>query len=444
MAESSPGLRRELRLWHVVLFDISALAGLRWLAAAAHAGPGSITLWLLAALLFFLPCALVVSSLTERFPEEGGLYIWTKRAFGAWHGFICAWFYFLGNIIYFPTLLLSGVAMAGYLFGSGGLQYSESRLFAIPATLVALWVAFLAHLVGLRVGKWTSILGGGSSYLIAALLVVFGLLALWRYGSATQFRLVPEVSFENLNLWSQIAFAMVGLEVAPILGGEIHNPRRTIQQAAWLSGIGSVIFYVAGTSALLVLLPPARISVLTGLAQAGEIAGVRFNASWLPRCIAALFTVGVVGQLSTYAAGNTRLPFALGLDHHFPPALARLHPRWHTPHVSILAQAILSSAFLIVMQLGENLRAAYQILVDITVITTLIPFVYIFASGFRFHQRWAGASGALVSALAILISASPPTGIASVWLFELKIVGGTVLLTLAGHLIFVRSTLRAR
>ena len=77
------------------------------------------------------------------------------------------------------------------------------------------------------------------------------------------------------------------------------------------------------------------------------------------------------------------------------------------------------------MQLGETLRAAYQILVDLTVIATFLPFVYIFASGFKFGQRWAGAAGGLITVLAIVLSVVPPPGVASVWIFELKVVGGT-------------------
>ncbi len=436
---SQPGLRRELRLWHLVLFNISAVAGVRWLAAAAHAGPGSLTLWLLASLAFFLPSALVVSSLSARFPEEGGFYIWTKRAFGDWHGFLCAWLYFVSNILYFPTLLLSGVAMASYMFGQSGIQYSENPVYAIPLTLAALWLAFGANLLGLRFGKWPGLLGGGSTYVVAALLCTFALLVAIRYGPATHFQFIPDASWGNLNFWSQIALAMTGLELAPILGGEIHNPGRNIPRAAWISGFGCAAFYMAGTAALLALLPPDRISAMTGLAQAGDVAGARFGASWLSPCFALLITVGVVGQLSTYIAGNTRLPYAIGLDHYLPAALAKLHPRWHTPHVSILTQGILSSIFLLLMELGENLRAAYQILVDMVVIATLIPFVYIFATGFKFGQRWAGTAGALIAAAAVILSASPPPGVASVWLFELKVVGGSVLLAVAGRVIFVRS-----
>jgi amino acid transporter len=443
MPESRPELPRELRLWHLVLFNISAVAGVRWLAAAAHAGPGSLTLWVLSALAFFLPSALVVSSLSARFPEEGGFYIWTKRAFGDWHGFLCAWVYFVSNILYFPTLLLSGVAMASYMFGDSGIKYSENPWYAIPVTLTALWIAFIANLLGLRVGKWPTIFGGGSTYIVAALLCVFALIIVFRYGAATHFQFIPDPSLSNLNFWSQIALAMTGLELAPILGGEIHDPSKTVPRAAWISGLGSAGFYIAGTAALLALLPPDRISPMTGLAQAGNEAGSRLGAHWLTPCFAFLITLGVIGQLSTYIAGNTRLPFALGLDHYLPAAFARLHPRWHTPHVSILTQGVLSSLLLLLMELGENLRAAYQILVDMVVIATLIPFVYIFATGFKFGRRWAGIAGAAISLAAVILSAVPPPGVASVWLFELKVVGGTALLALLGRVIFVRSKARA-
>ena len=422
-APSQPALRRELRLPHVVLFNISAVLGVRWLAAAAHAGPGSLALWLVAALAFFLPCALVVSSLTRKFPEEGGLYVWTKRAFGDWHGFLCAWLYFLSNICYFPTLLLSGVAMASFMLGDTGIRYSEDARYAIPATLAALWLTFLLNLVGLRIGKWAGILGAISSYLLAALLVAFGIAIVLRNGPATRFHLMPDLDFNSLNFWSQIAFAFVGLEVAPILGGEIYDTARVIPRAAWISGMACAAFYMAGTAAMLALLAPEKISTLTGLAQAGQVAGARFGASWLSPCFALLITISVVGQLTAFVAGNTRLPFALGLDHYLPAAFAKLHPRWNTPYVSILAQGILSSVLLLLMQLGETLRSAYQILVDLTVVATFLPFVYIFASGFKFGQRWAGAAGGLITILAIVLSAAPPPGVASVWIFELKVVG---------------------
>jgi amino acid transporter len=444
MTSSAPALRRELRVWHLVFFNISAVAAVRWLAAAAHAGPGSLTLWLLASVAFFLPSVLVVSSLSARFPDEGGLYVWTKRAFGPWHGFLCAWLYFISNILFFPTILLAGVATASYMFGPAGARYSENAWYAIPATFSVLWLAFLLNLTGLRAGKWAGVLGGGSTYVIAAMLVAFAVLVTWRFGSATHFQFIPEASWGTLNFWSQIALAMVGMELAPILGGEIHDPDRTVPRAAWISGVACAVFYMAGTAAMLALLTPDRISALTGLAQAGDIAGERFGIHWLSPCFALLITLGFVGQLCIYIAANTRVPFVLGLDRYLPAAFAKLHPRWRTPYVSILMQGVVASIFLLLMQLGENVRAGYQILVDMVVIAVLIPYVYIFCSGIKFGQWRAGTLGALVSVGAIVLSAIPPAGVRSTGIFELKVVGGTLLLALAGRLVFVRSGAAAR
>jgi amino acid transporter len=439
MPEAPPALRRELRLWDLVLFNISAVAGVRWIAAAAHAGPGSLSLWVLAALLFFIPSALVIAGLSEKFPEEGGMYVWGKRAFGDWHGFLCAWFYFVSNLLYFPGLLLAGVSMGSYALGFDATQAPQYRVYVIPITLVVLWIAILANLFGLRVAKWTGILGGSSTYLVGALIVAFGVFAWFERGSVTRFHFAPAANWDTLNFWSQIAFAFIGLELGAILGGEIRNPRRTLPRAAWISGVACAVFYMAGTAAMLVLLKPEDVNPVTGLAQAGHVAGERFSLGWLSPCFAILIAVGIFGQLGSYLAGNTRLPFAIGLDHYLPPAFAKLHPRWGTPYVSLFTQAFVATVFLVAAQLGENLRAGYQILVDMSVITGFIPYVYIFASGMRFGFVFAGLSGLLVSLLAIILSMAPPPGIASVWIFETKILGACVVLGLVGLLIFKRS-----
>ena len=110
-----PALPRELTLRDMVLFNIVAVVSLRWFATAAAAGPSSISLWVLAALFFFIPQGLAVSDLAARYPEEGGIYAWTKRAFGEGHGFLCGWCYWVNNILYYPNLLMSTAVVGTYV-----------------------------------------------------------------------------------------------------------------------------------------------------------------------------------------------------------------------------------------------------------------------------------------------------------------------------------------
>jgi amino acid transporter len=433
MADAPETLRRELRFWDLVFINISAVAGVRWLATAAHAGSGSVFLWLLATVTFFIPSALVVSALSERFPEEGGLYIWVKNAFGNWSGFLTAWFYFASNILYFPAMLLAGVSITGAIMGS------ENPVFAVPITCAILWLLLFFNLLGLRFGKWPGVVGGVSTYVTALILVGFALVVYKRVGSATTFHVLPQPTWDSVGFWAQIAFSMTGLELGAILGGEIKNPKRNIPRAAWISGVGIASFYIAGTAAMLVLLSPEQVSPVTGLAQAGQIAALRLSTPWIAPAFALLVVVGLAGQLGSFITGNTRLPYVIGLDSYLPPAFARLHPRWKTPYVSILSQGVLATLFLVATQLGESLRGAYLILVDMDVVVLLIPFVFIFSAGFKFGQRIAGAIGAVISAVAVILSLFPPPDVRSVWLFEVKLMGGCLLFALLGRLIFVRS-----
>jgi amino acid transporter len=435
---SATTLRRELRLRDLVLFNICAIASLRWIAAAAHAGPGSLLLWILAAVFFFIPSAVVVARLSALFPEVGGFYIWTKRAFGDGHAFLCSWFYFISNLLYLPSLVLSGVAMASFVFGSAGHRFAEERAFVLPATLLVLWAAFLANFFGLRVAKWISAFGGSALFMTVAVLAILAVVSAWRWGSATQFRLLPSAHFETLNFWSQIAFAFIGLELAPILSGEIHDPAKNVKLAAVISGVGCSLFYICGTAAMLVVLRPADISPMTGLAQAGAVAASKLGMPSVETGLAILISLAFAGQVDAWIAGNTRLPYAIGLDHYLPSAFARLHARWHTPYVSLAVQLVAATMFLLMAQLGESLRSGYDVLVDMTVMATLIPFVYIFGAGLRFAGKLVSVSGLAVTIVAIVLTIVPPGDTASPVIFELKVVGGCAAFALLGYFVFRR------
>ena len=275
--------------------------------------------------------------------------------------------------------------------------------------------------------------------MIGAVLCVLAVSAGVQSGSATRhWNLLPHPSLDTLNFWSQIAFAFVGLELAPIVSGEIRNPRRDLPRAAIVSGIGCTLFYIGCTAALLVLLQPEQISPMTGLAQAGAAGAQKLGIPIIATALAAMLGLQLAGQVDAWIAGNTRLPYAIGLDRYLPPAFARLHRRWGTPYISLLVQVAGATLFLFMAQLGETVRAAYQIMVDMTVLTTFIPFVYIFGAGLRFANRIASVSGLVVTLVAIALCLLPPPEAASVAIFEAKVVGGTLLIGVLGWLLFSR------
>lgn len=436
MSGTAPALRQELGLRDLVLFNIAAIVSTRWIAVAAHVGPGTLVLWLLAAVFFLVPSAFVAANLSNRFPQEGGLFIWTREAFGDWHGFACAWFYYVNNLFWIPGVLVSMVGMVMYAFSLKLGRFAEKPEYVLPCAFVLLAITIVSNYAGLRVAKWVDNFGGMGAYLISAILIASAIALLLSKRSATHFHFFPAFGRDKLNFLSQLAFGMTGLELSPILSGEIRNPRRTIFRATWISAGLVVAFYVLATSAILVLLPPDRVSPVIGVAQASQQAAVALGWQWVPLAVAVCILFSVGGQLGTYVGGCARLPFVLGIENLLPSAFAKLHPKFRTPYLSILFLGIGSAVLLVISQLGESFRGAYQVTVDMTVISLFIPFLYLFAAAWKFGQRLSAVSGLCMSSIAIVFSFLPTADVQSVWSFELKLVGGCVVLFVAAWVLY--------
>lgn len=411
-------LRRELGLRDITLLGISCIIGTRWISTAAHAGPGSILLWLLGAVLFVAPLAIAVGTLTAKYPSAGGLYVWTRNDFGPWHGFLCLFCYVITIALWFP-----GAAMFYVSSAAGSL--AESRLFVVSASLAVIWIALGTNIVGLNVGKWTQNAGGLASWVLAAVLIGVGTMVWHKQGSATTMHLAPDWNWDTVSLLGVIAYAMTGLEMVGLLASEIRNPKRDVPRAGWISSGFAIVFYAGTTLALLVILQPDKITDLNGLALGATTAGQTLGAPWLAPAIAILVALSAVGQFGGIGTSVARLPYAAGVDRLLPDAFSKLHPRWATPHISMLALGGIASAFLLLLQLGDTMRAAYQSLVSLMVLTGFVPFLYIFGSAWKAGKRISAASGQLVTVVAILSSVVPTAEIHDVWAFEGKMAAGT-------------------
>lgn len=366
-------------------------------------------------------------------PETGGLYRWTRADFGPWHGFLAFWVYWVGIAFWFPSAAMFYVSIA--LSGQG---LSENRAGLVIVSLAAIWVALGTNLIGVNIGKWTENLGASASWILGALLVTVAVLVWRRNGSATVFHLMPDFSWDTVSFWATIAYAMTGLEMVGLMGGEIRDPQRNLPRAAWISSVFATLFYVGTTMALLVVLRPGRIGELNGLAQVGSTAGQILGTPWLSRVIVLLVLATAIGQFGGLGTTVSRMPFAAGADHLFPAAFAKIHPRWNTPYISILTLGVVASGLLVALQFGDTLRAAYQALVSLMVIAGFLPYLYVFGSAWKAGKRWSASSGIGMTMLAVVCSVVPTGEVHNVWLFELKLAGGTAAMVASGWLIYRR------
>jgi amino acid transporter len=451
------GLRRTLGLTDVVLFFVVASSNLQWVATAAAAGPSAIPVWVIGGLAMFAPLSISVVFLASQYPEEGGLYVWSKRAFGPFAGFITGWTYWASLLPYFPALLYFAAGNALFIGGTNGGSLSASPWYYIVVALAALLFATIVNIYGLEVGKWLNNAGAVSRWTVTLLLVALGAVAWWKFGPATPIdttTMRPGLQLKDIIFWSVIAFAWTGPEGLPLVGGEIKNPRRTIPLGLMLAAPAIAIIYIGGTAAVLAALAPQAVNPSSGVMQAIATVATRMHWSALIPVAAVLVALSCFGSAGAWLGAGARLPFVAGIDRYLPASFGRVHPRWGSPVVSLVSLAIIAAVFIFLGQAGTSVRGAYNVLVSSTVVVTLVPFLFLFAAAIKLRDeprspemiripggKWTVSIAALVGLLttlsAIVFAGFPADDDPHKTLAVVKVVGLTTVTLLVGVAIYL-------
>jgi glutamate:GABA antiporter len=455
-AEDPNRPKRVMGFRDLVLFYVVTGISLRWIATAAAAGPSSIVIWLCAWLVFYTPLALSVIELSSRYPAEGGLYVWSKKAFGDFSGFMAGWTYWTCNLPYFPAVLYFAASNMLYVRRGSWMHLSANPTYYIVFSVGALTAAALLNLFGLDIGKWLHNVGALSMWIPAVIVIAMGAVAWHRYGSATSLSLhslVPSTHVNDIIFWSVLTFAFGGCEAASFMGEEIKNARRTIPFALLTAGLTVAICYIVGTIAVLVALPSQEVSNLQGLMQAILKTSDRIGYTGVIPIAAVLIALSNLGAAAAFLAAVARLPFVAGLDRFLPPIFGSLHPRWRTPWFSLLLQAGLGIVFAFLGQAGTSVKGAYDVLVAMSVITYFIPYLYLFAAMLKLQKEPAGKEvirvpggrpvativaivGFLTTSFTIILSLIPQPDEPNKLLAVIKIVGATGIVLLVGVVIY--------
>jgi glutamate:GABA antiporter len=452
--QNAPHLRRVLGRWDLVLLFVVAVFNLNVVPSIAANGGVTIWLWIISLLLFFWPQGIAVIELAQRYPGEGGVYLWAKEVFGDFHGFLSGWCYWTNNMMYVPTVMLYFVGVSVFVLGTGHQSLADNKVFALSASLILLGVLVVLNVVGLGVGKWINNFGAIGTGIAAAVLIGLGIIVWLRFGTAVttaDFQIPANPRFV-LNSFGVICFGLVGLELASIMGDEIENPGRILPGAVAWGGVLSGLLYIGATLTLLIAVSKQDISVLQGIVQAVSHMAARVNAMWVVAPFAFLLSVSIAGIGSAWLAGSARIPFVAGLDSYMPSWLGKVHPKYATPYAALIVHAVVSMVLVIVNFTGAGVQETFQKLLSLAVVLQLVPFIYIFAALLKIaaddsfvkarYDRstlfFAGASGLVTTTLGISLAFFPAQQITSVLSYEVWMFGGTLLfIGLAAFFFFV-------
>jgi amino acid transporter len=455
-----PHLKRVLGRRDLVLLFVVAVFNLNVVPSIAANGGVTIWLWIISLALFFWPQGIAVIELAHRYPGEGGVYLWAKEMFGDFHGFFSGWCYWTNNMLYVPTVMLYFVGVSVFVLGPNHAALADDKSFALWTSVILLLALAGLNIVGLGVGKWINNLGAIGTGIAAVVLVVLGVMVTSKNGftvGAADFRIPHDPRF-LLNTFGVICFALVGLELASVMGDEIKDPQRTLPGAVLWGGVISGLLYIAATLTLLVAVGRSGISVLQGIVQAVAKMSGQFGLAWIVPAFALMLSVSIAGIASAWLGGSARIPFVAGLDSYMPEWLGRVHPKYGTPYAALIVHVTISILLCVVFFRFSSVQAAFQTMLSLAVVLQLVPYLYVFAALLKLafgrsdsggvYSRpvlmVAGLSGLVTTTLGIGLQYFPPQLVTSLHTYEWEMIGGTVFFVgLAVFFFFVYGRLKA-
>jgi amino acid transporter len=458
--ERSREFKKELGLTDLVFTQILFIVGLPWVGVAAKQGPSHVVLWLLAALLFYIPSAFVVIYLNRTMPLEGGVYQWAKLGFNDLIGFIVAWNLWLFAILNTSEIGLQLTQYIIYIAGSQSEGLATNPLFIGVVNLVVIGALVVITIIGLGVGKWVHKAGGALMVITFVAIILLPILNWFNGTLATPYRPItfelPVMSIMTFNLLAKMGFgAFGGFEYVAIHAGESRDPVRAIGRSVAIAAPIIALMFILGTSSVLMLVPQDEIDLIAPIPQVlrigfGPLGGV---ATIGMLTIIALLSIRLA-QSSFSFGGITRLPMVAGWDNLLPAWFTRLHSKYRTPVNSIIFVGAVTFFMSIVGLIGVGKQEAFQILWNASGLFYSLTYVVMFAIpifGLRsaaepppLWLKLVALPGFIMTLLYVALSVVPIINVESRLLFALKIGGLIIAANLVGFFIYAVSSRRNR
>ena len=391
-------LRRVLGRLDTVLFLISAMVVVDTIGAIAIGGVQAFTWLVVLFALFFVPSALISAELGAAIPEEGGVYVWVRMAFGRFAGALTSLLYWAGTPMWLGGSV-TAIAIGVYGRFIGGL--SRPGMFVFGTVFVLL--ATLGAVVPLRWGKWVPASGAiGQIVLLGvftASVVVYGVQHGVHGISLADFNPTPAVFIAVVPV---LLYSFVGVELPTTAAEEMHDPRRDIPAAIRTAGVAQALMYGVPILALLIVLPSSQITSLHGLIDAmktvytvygGDISGREVTLTGagavLGTLSAVVFIWVLVASGSAWIMGAGRAQAAACLDGAGPRALGRISERSGVPVVMGLVSGGVS-LLLMLLSLwvtGGNDQKYFSVALNVAISLIVLAYLFIYPAFLRLRSR---------------------------------------------------------
>ena len=293
----------------MALLTVAAVLSLRNLPSEAEYGYSVIFYITMAAICFFVPSALVSAELASTWPQEGGVYLWVKEAFGPKWGFVAIFMQWVENLPWFPAVLTFVASSIAYVFNP---EWANNRWFVLITIWVMLWLATFLNFKGMKLSAWLSSSGALAGTLIPGAVIILMAVGYLFAGKTPQITMDASAFIPDLSNWNQLMLlsgmmvALAGMEMSAIHVTEMKNPTRDFPKAIFIACGLVILLSVLGSLAIALVIPPAEISLAAGADQAFAAMFKIFHIPWMTPVMCFLLSYGALTMVVTWVLGPSK------------------------------------------------------------------------------------------------------------------------------------------
>lgn len=378
---------RVLGTFTLAMITVAAIISLRNLPLSAEFGLASIFYFLVSAIVFFIPVALVTAELATAWPRPGGNYVWVSEAFGKKLGFFAIWMSWMESIAWFPAILAFTAAMLAHLLEPFFPSLLQSKVFYFAVMLSVFWGATFINFLGIEASGWVSSIGVLVGTLIPGVLIIVLGLGWMISGHPTHISfewsaLLPDFKLESVVLFAGILLGLSGAEIAAFHIKEAKDPKRDYPKALAVASIIILIVSILGTLSIAIVVPQQDISLLSGLIQAFTVFFQAFHISWAIPILALLAFIGSLAGVNTWIIGPAKGLLVTAQDGFLHPALRHINSK-NAPTGMLIFQATIGSLLSLVFLWMDSHSAAFWVLTALAAQFTVVQYGLVFAASIR-------------------------------------------------------------
>lgn len=443
---------KRINVFALVMLITGAIDSIRNLPATSLFGTELIFFCIFAAIIFLIPTALVAADLSSKLPEHGGVYRWSRLAFGEHVGFLTVWLQWINTMVWYPTILSFIAGTLAYLINPA---LAHDKFYLVVVILAVFWGLTLLNFRGLHVSahfaEICTLLG-----MVVPMIAIILLALFWIFtGHTTQIHftvqnILPHVL--HAQSWislTAIMAAFLGMELAAVHVGQVRRAQHNFPKALGISVAIILVTMIMGSLAIAIVLPAKKVSLVSGVIQAVAQFLQVYHLHWLLPVFVIMIFIGALGGMINWIISPAKGLLQAG-QQGFLPHWLRKENKHGVAQNLLIVQAILVSVVCLAFLVMPSVNGSYWFLTDLSTQLYMLMYIIMFMSAMVLGRRYAnvkapfkipggvkgirfmcylGVFGTIVS---ILVGFIPPTtiNVGSTFHYELSFALGMVVMVL--------------